>query len=163
SALRARLVMANAFAGGATHAQGKSKRTWWTKPAGNAVSRRRLAVRVALFLGLPTMSALAASMRVRLAPSLAALSILLALRPAARLADISNVGPMFAANDRSIWTDGPGVHIDRTGFLGPDPWNIDKTVGEVKSQCLFGFCASFGAEIGARTSGSAGIGYGLKV
>jgi hypothetical protein len=102
-------------------------------------------------------------MRARPIPLVAALAILAALAPATSVADIVNVDAMFAANGRSIWTDGPGVHIDQTGFLGPDPWNIDKTVGGVETKCFLGFCANFGAEIGARTSGSAGIPYGLKV
>ncbi|HEX9548362.1 MAG TPA: hypothetical protein VF942_13565, partial [Acidimicrobiales bacterium] len=102
-------------------------------------------------------------MRARPIPLGAALAILAALAPATSVADIINVDAMFAANGRSIWTDGPGVHIDRSGFLGPDPWNIDKTVGGVETKCFLGVCANFGAEIGARTSGSAGIPYGLKV
>ena len=70
----------------------------------------------------------------------------------------------FTANDRSIWTSGAGFTLD-TGprFLG-ETWDVGKTVGGIDDVCVpLAGCAHFGAEIGARTSGRAGVNYGLKV
>ncbi|HUG37683.1 MAG TPA: hypothetical protein VML54_12070, partial [Candidatus Limnocylindrales bacterium] len=104
-------------------------------------------------------------MRTRRTALRVAVVMLAALAPTTTMADTINVDAMFAANGRSIWTDGPGVRLDQSGFLGPAPFDIGDTVGNVVTKCLpfTSICASVGAEIGARTSGRAGIPYGLKV
>lgn len=69
----------------------------------------------------------------------------------------------FTAKDRSIWASGAGFTLD-TGprFLGTS-WDLGKSIGGIDQTCVFGICASFGAEIGATTSGKLGIDYSLKV
>ena len=69
----------------------------------------------------------------------------------------------FTAQDRSIWAGGAGFTFD-TGqrFIGTS-WDIGKTIGGIDETCVFGICASFGAEIGAKTSGKLGVDYSLKV
>ncbi len=69
----------------------------------------------------------------------------------------------FTASDRSIWASGAGFTFD-TGsrFLGTS-WDIGKTIGGIDETCVFGVCASFGAEVGAKTSGKVGVDYSLKV
>jgi hypothetical protein len=91
---------------------------------------------------------------------LLSLTLLAVLTPTAALATTIEVDALFGANSRSIWSAGPGFSHD-TGprFLGPDPWSVGKKIGGV--ECFLGACA--GAEIGATTSGKAGVGYGLKV
>jgi PEP-CTERM motif-containing protein len=102
--------------------------------------------------------------RSRAMPMLAALAMVTVLAPATSLATVINVDTMFAANDRSIWSTGSGFSWDSgPRFLGVNGWDLGDTVGGVHDECVFGVCASFGAELGARTSGRAGVGYGLKV
>lgn len=71
---------------------------------------------------------------------------------------------LFSDNSLSIWNSGPGFSFD-TGarFLGTS-WDLGKTIGGIDEVCvpLLG-CAKAGAEVGASTSGKAGIGYGVKV
>jgi hypothetical protein len=91
------------------------------------------------------------------------LAFLAALTPATVLANIISMDGMFSANARSIWTGQPGVSIDRSGFLGPNAWNIGDSAGKIVEECIAFVCGKVGAEIGARTSGRAGIDYGLKL
>ena len=70
---------------------------------------------------------------------------------------------LFSTVGRSIWADGPAFVLD-TGqqFLGAN-WNLGKTIGGIDTTCVFGVCASFGARIGAQTTGRVGLDYSLTV
>lgn len=69
----------------------------------------------------------------------------------------------FTASDRSIWASGAGFTYDSgQRFLGT-AWNLDASIGGIDETCVFSVCASFGAEVGAKTSGKVGIDYSLKV
>ena len=84
--------------------------------------------------------------------------------PAPAWADVVSLPTFFTADARSIWNGGPGFSLD-TGdrFLGAS-WDLGNSAGTIKDVCIpFVGCASFGAEVGANTSGRAGIDYGLRV
>ena len=70
---------------------------------------------------------------------------------------------LFSTTNRSIWSDGPAFVFD-TGqkFLGTN-WNLGKTIGGIDTTCFLGVCASFGAQIGAQTTGRVGLDYSLTV
>ena len=93
---------------------------------------------------------------------LAGLSLVPVFAGAAHATEFS-VDTFVTAQDRSIWASGAGFTFD-TGqrFLGTS-WDIGKTIGGIDETCVFGICASFGAEVGAKTSGKVGIDYSLKV
>jgi PEP-CTERM motif len=92
---------------------------------------------------------------------------LLALAPhqTTRAATFSiNHNTFTTANDRSIWSEGPGLSIDMPDqFVGFD-WDIGDSVGDITELCPpVGPCAKFGVKIGAETTGKVGFGYGLKL
>lgn len=83
---------------------------------------------------------------------------LLVAAPSAQAAVFSNFA-VFAANDRSIWSDGPAFVFDTGPKFAGIEWDKGASIGGTK--CFLGACV--GAEIGAETSGRFGFDYGLKV
>ena len=71
---------------------------------------------------------------------------------------------VFTQTGRSLYASGPGVSIDTgTLRLGPDPWDIGKTVGGFVNPCdPLGNCPT-GVQLGAETKGNLGLEYGVKL
>lgn len=101
-------------------------------------------------------------MRDKISGLLAALGVIPLLATPSQASTFST-DTFFTAQDRSVWASGAGFTFD-TGqrFLGTS-WDVGKTIGGIDETCVFGICADFGAEVGAKTSGKVGIDYSLKV
>jgi hypothetical protein len=77
-------------------------------------------------------------------------------------ADETDFTAMFAKTNQSMWTSGSALVIDTgTQRVGPDPWNLGKEVGTIVQPC--DFCGSYGAKVGASTTGNLALEYGVKL
>ena len=102
-------------------------------------------------------------MRSRVLRGIVATSVLV-LSGATAGAAVVNTGAQFSATGQSLWNTGGAFSLSYSDSIGPPPWNLGDGIDATERICvpLLG-CATFGARVGAETSGNFGVNYGVTV
>ena len=86
------------------------------------------------------------------------------LATASASAAIVTANALFSATNQSIWNPGGAFFLGENKFIGPAPWNLGDGIDATERVCIpIAGCATFGARIGAETSGAFGVNYGYGV
>ena len=120
---------------------------------GGALTRARSA-------SLSPFSSLQTVLNLRMA--VAALVVCFAFSGTTSSAATSQANSLFSASGQSLWNPGGAFQLVQNRSIGPGGWSLGDGIDATRRVCFIA-CATFGARIGAETSGNFGINYGVGI